>query len=67
MVRIEHTDLADAVPQELDRANLERAFALDAAEALVAEAFGKRLESVLAGGDRASIFAYWKAAQRKCK
>ena len=62
IVRIENADLADAIsPKELDRANLERAFALDAA------AFGKSLESVPAGGDRASIFAYRKAGQRKSK
>jgi hypothetical protein len=44
IVRIENADPADASsPAELDRANLARAFALTAAEALDAEAFGKRL------------------------
>ncbi len=67
LARVENADLADAVsPKELDRANLELAFALEATEALDAEAFEKRLESVLAGGDRAS-FAYWKAGQRDSK
>ena len=67
LVRVENADLADAVsPKELDRAHLELAFALEATEALGAEAFGKRLESVPAGGDRASC-AYWKAGQRNSK
>jgi hypothetical protein len=42
VVRVENADLADAVsPKELDRANLELAFALEATEALDAEAFEK--------------------------
>jgi len=67
-VRIENAGPAGASSLvELDRAHLERAFALDAAGALDAEAFGKRLESVLVGGDRVSIFAYRMAGQRKSK
>jgi len=67
-LRIENAGPAGASSLvELDRAHLERAFALDAAGALDAEAFGKRLESVLVGGDRVSIFAYRMAGQRKSK
>jgi len=63
IVRIENADPAGRdLPEELDRANLKRAFALDAVEA-----FGKKLEPVLASGVRASIFAYWMAGQRKRK
>lgn len=51
--------------EELARANAKRAFAVDDADALDAAAFGKRLESVLAGGDKGAIFAYWMAGQRK--
>jgi hypothetical protein len=40
---------------------------LTAAESLDAKAFEKRLESVLAGGDRAFDFAYWMAGQRKSR
>ncbi len=66
--RIENADPADALaPSELEQANLKRAFAVDAAETLDAEAFGKRLESVLAAGDKGSIFAYYMAGQRKSK
>jgi len=58
----------DAIsPKELDRANLKRAFVLDGAEAFDAEVFGKRLEPMPDGGDRASIFAYWMAGQRERK
>jgi hypothetical protein len=66
--RIESADLADALTEEeLARANQKRAFALDAAETMGPEAFKKRLESVLAGGDRGNIFAYWMAGRRKAE
>lgn len=65
---IENADPADSLtPDELERANQKRAFAIDASETLSAEAFDKRCESVLAGGDRGSIFAYWMAGQRKSR
>lgn len=65
---IENADPADALTsEELERANQKRAFALDAAEILDAEAFGKRLESVLVGGDKDNIFAYYVAGLRKGK
>lgn len=67
--RVENARNADPTEllaeEELGRANAKRAFALDASESFDAEAFGKRLESVLAGGDKAAIFAYWMAGQRK--
>ena len=67
--RVENAKNADPTElltaDELARANAKRAFAIDDAEALDAEAFGKRLKSVLAGGDKGAIFAYWMAGQRK--
>lgn len=65
---IENADPADTLtPEELEQANQRRAFALDAAETLDPEAFGKRLEAVLAAGDKGNIFAHYMAAQRKAK
>lgn len=66
--RIENADPADMLTsEELEQANQKRAFALDAAESLGTEALKKRLESVLAGDDRGSIFAYLMAGQRKAE
>lgn len=63
---IEHADPADTLTlEELERANQLRAFALDTAEILNPETFGKRLEAVLAGGDKGNIFAYYMAGRRK--
>jgi hypothetical protein len=52
-------------PDEFERANAKRSFALDAAETLQAAALVARFEAVLAGGDKASIFAHWQAGQRR--
>lgn len=63
---IENADPTSSLSSdELEQANLRRAFAMDAAETLSLEAFGKRLASVLAAGDKGSIFAYLVAGQRK--
>ena len=68
IVRIENANPEDASSfAELDRANPGHVFDLTAAEALDAEAFAKRLEFALVGGDRASVFAYRMAGQRKGK
>lgn len=50
--------------EELARANARRAFALDAAESLNPRDLVRRLEGVIAAGDRANAFAYWSAAQK---
>jgi hypothetical protein len=66
--RIENADPANSLSsEELEQANKRRAFAMDAADTLDTKVFGKRLESVLAGGDKGSIFAYWMAGQRLSK
>lgn len=67
----EITNLENRDPQELltadelDRANARRAFALDTAESLSPADLAARLESVLAGGDKAAIFAHWMAGDRR--
>ena len=50
---------------ELERANAKRGFALDAAETLGTTELVRRLEAVLAGGDKAAIFAHWQAGGRR--
>ncbi len=66
--RIENADPADSLtPEELEHANQKRAFALDAAETLDPEKFKKRLEAVLAAGDKGSIFAHYMAGQHRSK
>jgi hypothetical protein len=51
--------------EELERAGARRGFANDQADALDLGALNRRLESVLAGGDKAAIFAHFLAAQRR--
>jgi hypothetical protein len=64
--RLEHRDPQELLsPDELERANLRRAFALDTAETLATTELVARLEAVLAGGDKGSIFSYWMAGQRR--
>lgn len=64
--RLENADPADLLSaEELERAERRRAFALDQAEGLSVEDLKKRLESVLAGGDRANIFAHLVAGRRR--
>ena len=66
VANLENRDPADLLtPGELVLANRRRAFALDAAETLGTEALVARLESVLAGGEKGSIFAHWVAGQRR--
>lgn len=61
-----HSDPMEALTdEELSRANVRRAFAIDAAETLPMDALKGRLEAVLAGGDRGLIYAYWTAGQRR--
>jgi hypothetical protein len=63
--RVENADpLASLSAQELTVANARRDFALDAADSLGAEDLEKRLRSVLAGGDRGEIGAYFAAGSR---
>jgi hypothetical protein len=52
-------------PEELERANARRAFALDAARTMRPGAFAERCEAVLAGGGRGAIFAHAMAARRR--
>lgn len=64
--RIENSDPADVLSlEELEQANAKRLFAIDSAETLGEGDLRKRLESVLAGGDRGSIFAYLAAGRRR--
>ena len=66
ITNLEHRDPTELLSaDELERANAKRGFANDAAESLGLGALTSRLESVLAGSDRAAIFAYWQAGQRK--
>ena len=48
--------------EELVAASARRGFASDDVWALSADDLGPKLRAVLAGGDRAAIFAYWRAA-----
>ncbi|MDP9477280.1 MAG: hypothetical protein M3R38_16635 [Actinomycetota bacterium] len=64
--RVEHADPAALLSdEELSRANARRGFANDQADSLRVEDLLKRLSSVLHGGDRAAIFAYLLAGQRR--
>lgn len=57
--------LASLTTEELERANARRAFALDASETLDTGGLESRLRSVLAGGDRSEIGAYFVAGSRR--
>lgn len=59
--------LASLPTEDLARASAMRGFAADAAEALDDEGFEKRLRSVLAGGNRAEIGAYYAAGSRRSR
>jgi len=50
---------------ELDRANAKRAFVAEDVEAMGHESLSRRIEAVMGGGDRASMFAYLAAARRR--
>lgn len=64
--RVQNADPAELLTdEELARANARRAFAIDAAETLPEEVLVERLRSVLAGGDRAVVFAYWMGGLRR--
>ncbi len=66
LTNLEHRDPTELLsPQELALANQKRGFALDAAEALDTGALVRRLEAVLAGGEKGSIFAYWMGGQKR--
>lgn len=64
--RLENSDPADLLSaEELEKANARRAFALDQVDGLSAGDLRKRLDSVLASGDRANIFAYLVAGRHR--
>ena len=66
IINLEHRDPTELLASdELERANAKRTFALDAAESLDTTALVARFEAVVAGGDKASIFAHWQAGQRR--
>jgi hypothetical protein len=67
IVRIENADPADASsPAELDRANLAR-LCSDRRRGPLRRGVRKAVRVVLAGGDPASVFAYWMVEQRKSR
>ena len=66
ITNLENRDPAELrASEELARANQKRAFASDAAETLDVGSIVRRLEAVLAGGEKGSVFARWMAGQRR--
>lgn len=66
ITNLEHRDPTELLTSdELGLASQKRAFASDAAETLDIETLKARLEAVLAGGEKGSIFAHWMAGQKR--
>lgn len=68
LARLENGDpTALLSTEELERAGARRTFINEDVEGLPAKEIAGRLRAVLGGGDRASIFCYLQAAQRRVR
>ena len=68
LAALEHGDPTDLLgTDELQRAGAKRVFVDEDVEGLPAGELAGRLEAVLSGGDRASVFCYLQAAERRVR
>lgn len=68
LAALEHGDPTDLLgADELQRAGAKRVFVNEDVEGLPAKDLADRLRAVLSGGDRASVFCYLRATERRVR